>query len=107
MEKAGLGDVVSVRQGMAEEMLDEIEGPFGLILQDGGTRTYKETLHKLADKLSPGGLFIADDVLFAVSAKRERPKRNMSDFNRGLFEREDLFSTILSLGDGLSLSVKK
>lgn len=107
LERAGLADVVSVRQGMAEDLLDEIEGPFGLILQDGGTRTYKETLHKLADKLSPGGLFVADDVLFAVSAKRERPKKNMSDFNRGLFEREDLFSTILSLGDGLSLSVKK
>ena len=107
LAKAGLSDVVTVRHGMAEDLLDDIEGPFGLILQDGGTRTYKETLDRLVDKLAGGGLFIADDVLFAVKAKRERPKRNMTDFNRELFERDDLFSTILSLGDGLSLSIKK
>ncbi|QRN86510.1 class I SAM-dependent methyltransferase [Clostridia bacterium] len=107
LEKAGLSDVVSVHQGMAEDLLDELEGPFGLILQDGGTRTYKETLDKLVDKLPSGGLLVADDVLFAIHAQRERPKQNMSDFNRRLFERQDLFSTILSVGDGLSLSVKK
>lgn len=107
LEKAGLSDVVSVRQGMAEDILDDLDGPFGLILQDGGTKTYKETLSKLAEMLPSGGLLVADDVLFAIKAQRERPKQNMLDFNRNLFERQDLFSTILSVGDGLSLSVKK
>ena len=107
IERAGLNDVVFVRQGMAEELLDDIKGPFGLILQDAGTKTYPDTLEKLATLLVPGGLLIADDVLFALNAKRERPRKNMLEFNRALMQRNDLFTTILSVGDGLSLSVKK
>jgi len=105
--QAGLHEIVTVLSGKAEDLLDELPGSYDMIVQDAGTKSYPGTLSNLIAKLSPGGILLADDVLFAVNAKRENPKKNMAEFNKRLMEDDSLFSTILSIGDGLSLSIKK
>ena len=107
IENAGLAGVIEVIHGRAEDVLPELDGPFGMILQDGGTRSYPDILTLLTEKLSPGGLLVADDVLFALRSGRPGPRQYMADHNRKLFDAPELFSTLLAVGDGLTLSIRK
>lgn len=107
IKQAGLSRRVRFISGQAQELLPSLEGPFDLIFQDAGTQAYPETLGLLTDLLAPGGLLVADDVLFALWAKRDRPRQNMEAFNQALFKQPALFSTLLDFSDGISISIKR
>jgi caffeoyl-CoA O-methyltransferase len=106
---AGLGEVVDVITGDANEVIADMAGPFGLILQDGHKPDYARMLPRLVELLEPGGLLLSDDVLFPVMDLPEgaKPLQDaIREYNETLKSRPDLQTTWVPIGDGVSISVK-
>ncbi len=106
---ADLSEVVDVITGDANEVIADIAGPFGLILQDGHKPDYVRMLPRLVELLAPGGLLLSDDVLFPIMDLPERAKPfqdAIREYNEALKSCPDLQTTWLPMGDGVSVSVK-
>lgn len=108
-EKAGLENI-HLLKGDAREIMSNINEKFDLIFQDTDKKLYSELFNKCLDILNPGGLFIAEDVLFPVIDLEEKwhdliePIKN---FNDTAVKCKYIESTILPIGDGVMLAVKK
>jgi predicted O-methyltransferase YrrM len=107
---AGLQEVVQVICGDASEAVDELDGPFDLILQDGDKNLYTPLLDRLVKLLKPGGFLVTDDVLFPIMdlpVTAAPWKQIIEVYNRTLRGREDLRTVWLPVGYGISLSMKR
>jgi len=61
-EKAGLGEIVTVRVGDARKLVKEVEGPVDFVLLDCGPSNYHRCFLGLEDKLRPGATVVADNA---------------------------------------------
>lgn len=61
--EAGLADNAEHILGDARETLGPVEGPLDFVLLDCWERLYVELLDPIAQKLRPGGLLVADNVM--------------------------------------------
>ena len=86
-----------------------------MIFLDAGKGHYKDLLNDAARILKPGGILIADNILFmgrvAKEGKVGRKFRtivtNMREFIDELCNSPEFETALLSTGDGISISVKK
>jgi predicted O-methyltransferase YrrM len=107
IHRAGLAKIVRLIHGDAREVIDGLEGPFDLILQDAAKSLYPALLEGCVEKTRPGGIIAADDALFRPMGVREELSTLMDEYNRKVFSHPRLVSTILPIGDGLTISVKR
>jgi predicted O-methyltransferase YrrM len=113
--RAGIADRVNVIVGDAERMITKIAGPFDLIFQDSDKKLYVRLLDRLVGLLRPGGLLVADNVLwggkvvpgFAAADPDDDNTRAIADFNERLAAHPQLATAVVPLRDGLSISVKR
>jgi predicted O-methyltransferase YrrM len=86
---------------------------FDLIFVDADKKNYKYYFEQADRLLRPGGIFIADNALAFGEIVNFPPSRNpedvdaIRDFNNFIMGRHSYFSTLLAIGDGLSLSYKQ
>jgi predicted O-methyltransferase YrrM len=64
LQRAGVGDAVTILVGDARETLRDVPGPVGFALLDGWKDLCLPVLHLLEPKLAPGALVAADDITF-------------------------------------------
>ena len=99
----------------ASEILESIDEKFDMIFLDGAKGQYIHMLDTLISKLNVGGILFADNVLFKGMVTGETPliKRKITIVKRlrmflaEISKRDELESSILPIGDGLSISIKK
>jgi predicted O-methyltransferase YrrM len=103
---AGLSEIVDLILGDASEVIDRIEGPFDIILQDSDKSLYLEMLEKCIKLTRKNGLIIADDVLFKPMGIPEKFSEPVHRYVKQVFADKRLYSTILPIGDGLAVSTK-
>lgn len=112
---AGLADRVSVIVGDATRFLHKVAGPFDLIFQDSDKKLYEPMLDRLVDLLRPGGMLVADNVLWNgevipgyVAAKKysEEDTAAIVAFSNRIANDSRLYTSFLQVGDGVSVSVK-
>ena len=113
---AGCADRVSVIVGDAVRFLHKVAGPFDLIFQDSDKQLYEPMLDRLLELLRPGGLLVADNVLWNgevipgfVRDKKysDRDTNAIIDFSRRVARDARLYTSFLQVGDGVSVSVKR
>ncbi len=113
--RAGVGDRVTLIVGDAQLKIAKLSGPFDLIFLDTDKQLYVALLDRLVSLLRPGGLLVADNVLWdgeVVPGFVSRPVRDPGDtraiaaFNERVAAHPQLLTSIVPLRDGLSLSVK-
>lgn len=107
--KAGLKDKLKFLVGDALEILDKTPGTFDIIFNDVEKHQYPEVFRKAAPRLRPGGLFIADNVLWGGDILSKTPSataQRILEFNRLLFDSNQFLTTILPLRDGVSISLR-
>ena len=104
--EAGLSKFVELIWGDANIVIDQIEGPFDLILQDSNKKLYPLMLDRCVNLTIKNGLIIVDDALFKPMGIEERLSEPIHRYNEQIFSDERLFSTLLPIGDGLAISVK-
>ena len=108
---AGVGKRVQVMVGDALESLKSTKGPFDLIFNDVDKAAYPEVFRLAVPRLRKGGLLIADNVLLsglvaARPARSDARTRAVREFNRLTYTSPHLYTVLLPLRDGLSVSWK-
>ena len=97
-------------------MLKTLEGPFDLIFMDAAKAQYIHFLPEVLRLLPSGGILVSDNVLqdgdlieshFAVERRNRTIYKRMREYLYVLKNHEGLETSILPLGDGVTLSIKK
>lgn len=115
-EAQGITDKVTLLEGDAADILPTLEGPYDLIFMDSAKSKYYDFLPECMRLLKVGGMLIVDDVLQGGTILE--PKENIPRKVRTIHRKLNLFldvvmkhpsieSSLLPLGDGLLLIVKK
>ena len=107
LKEASLTKYVQLINGDAEEEFSNIDGPFDFILQDSLKALYPGMLELCINKIKPGGIIVADDTLFKPMGIKDKFSSFMHEYNELVFSDPRINSTILPLGDGLTISFKK
>ena len=113
---AGVGDRISVIVGDATRFLHKVAGPFDLIFQDSDKKLYEPMVDRLLELLRPGGLLVADNVLWngeVVPGYVAEKKYSDDDtaaiiaFSQRVAGDPRLYTSFVQVGDGVSISVKR
>ena len=107
LQEANLDNCVNLILGDAKEELKKLDGPFDFILQDSLKVLYPEMLEECIQKTREGGIIAADDTLFHPMGMKEKYSKPMHKYNKLVFADARLESTIIPIGDGLTISFKK
>jgi len=99
----------------AEKVIPSFKQEFDFIFMDVGDKSlYKELFECCIAKLSPGGVFVAEDSLYgSFSGEHSNDKRfqdlayTLNEFNKLVAHHPDIESTLLPIGDGVTVAIKK
>ncbi len=103
-------DRINLHVGQAAEVLPELAGPYDLIFLDADKRGYPDYLTLLADRLRPGGLLLADNVLWDGKAgrkSRDADAASLHHYNCMLHGDPRFTVAVLPLRDGLSIARRR
>ncbi len=109
LSRAKFADQAEIEVGDAHELIDRQRGPFDIIFIDCEKARYPDACEKALPKLRPGGLLLADNVLWfgEVIKRSEDPSvLGIQRFTHRIVNDPGLFTTILPLRDGVSISLK-
>lgn len=113
---SGMNERITLIGKDAAEVLPELEGPFDLIFLDAAKGQYISFLPDLLRLLPQGGILLADNVLQDGELVRSRyatPRRQrtihdrMREFIWQIKHTDELETSLLTVGDGLTLSIRK
>ena len=113
--RQGVSERVTLIGGDAGDVLHYLEDPFDVIFLDGPKAQYLLYLPDCVRLLNSGGLLVCDDVLFYGMVARDTLVRRrkitivkrMRKFLNAISSHPRLDTTIVPIGDGISVSVKK
>jgi predicted O-methyltransferase YrrM len=108
-QKAGLEGRVHFEVGDALDIIGRQRDVFDIILIDCEKARYPMACEKALPQIRKGGLLVADNVLWSgtVIKRSEEPSTiGIQTFNKLVSADPHLFTTILPLRDGVSISVK-
>ena len=114
--RAGKEEQITLIEGDAMGVLRSLDGPFDFVFMDAAKGQYPHYLPEVLRLLTPGGVLMSDNVLqdgsliesrFAVERRDRTIHSRMREYLYELKHREDLMTSILPLGDGVALTVKK
>lgn len=109
LSRAGLMDRVEIKVGDAAAILDAEKGPFDIVFNDVDKEGYPPLVAKAYSKLSQGGLFITDNILWhgrVLSDDDSAATQGVREFTRLLYSEPGFYSTVLPVRDGVSISLK-
>jgi predicted O-methyltransferase YrrM len=95
--------------GDAFEILDRLPGDFDIIFNDVDKQYYPAAFHKAVPRVRPGGYFISDNMLWGgrvVNDASHPTTRGVLELTRLLYGAPNLYTTILPIRDGVSVSLK-
>ncbi len=108
--RAGLETRFDFVVGDALASAEGLRGPYDIILNDIDKHDYPRTLDAAARLLTPGGLFITDNVIWSGrvfdTAVQDRTTKGIRKFTKALFADERFFASILPIRDGVALAVR-
>lgn len=110
--RAGVADRVRLHIGDALAVIPTLEKPFDLVFIDADKRDYVAYYQAVVDDVRPGGLILADNVLwggkvYADPMPRDRQTVGLHAFNDLVAGDSRVDSFILPLRDGLNIIRKK
>ena len=114
--KAGKEDKITLLEGDAVEILSQLEGTYDFIFMDAAKGQYINFLPDIMRLLADGGVLVSDNVLqdgdiiesrFAVTRRNRTIHGRMRDYLYELKHHPELVTSILPVGDGVTVSVKQ
>ena len=114
--KAGKEEQITLLEGDAQEILKTLTGSFDFIFMDAAKGQYIHWLPDVVRLLAPGGVLMSDNVLqegelieshYLVERRNRTIYKRMREYLYELKHHPQLMTSIIPLGDGVSLSVKE
>ena len=115
-KRAGKEAQITLIEGDAMEVLKGLEGSYDFVFMDAAKGQYIAYLPEVMRILSPEGILVSDNVLqngeiiesrFVVERRDRTIHSRMREYLYTLKHHEELETSILPLGDGVALSIKK
>ena len=115
-KRAGKESMITLLEGDAQEVLKVLDGKFDFIFMDAAKGQYIHFLPDVLRLLRNGGLLVSDNVMqdgtiiesrFGVERRDRTIHTRMREYLYVLKHHEALLTSIVPLGDGVALSVKK
>ena len=115
IKAAAMRERIKLLKGDACKILKTLEGSFDMIFLDAAKGQYIEMLPDLLRLLVPEGILLADNVLqdgelvqsrFVTERRQRTIHERMREFLWEVKHNDMLETSVLTVGDGLSLSVK-
>lgn len=117
IEKFGLSSRIDILFGDALEIVKELENKprFDVLFIDAAKGQYRRFFEAYTPLLNDNGVVISDNVLFrgyvASDALENKRLKNLAkkidQYNQWLMNHPDYITTILPIGDGIAISIKK
>lgn len=115
IKAAGCQDVINTIAGDAAEVLRCLDKKYDLIFLDAAKGQYLELLPDCLRLLVPSGVLISDNVLYKgmvandklIIKRKKTIVRRLREYLYYICNDESLDTCILSVGDGIAVSVKK
>lgn len=110
--KAGMHERIQQHIAPAMDVIPRIEGRFDLVFIDADKSNYTRYLDLVMDRIAPGGLIIADNVLWSGKVlekvdAQDGDTRGLAAYAARVNNDERLESVLLPLRDGLLVSRRK
>lgn len=115
-KRAGREEQITLLEGDALEIMKTLEGPYDFIFMDAAKGQYIQYMPEAIRLLAFEGMLVSDNVLqdgdiiesrFAVERRNRTIHSRMREYLYQLKHDERLQTSILPLGDGIALSIKK
>ena len=116
-KKADKEDVITMLEGDAMEIMPGLEGDsFDFVFMDAAKGQYINYLPDVKRVLRKGGLLISDNILqegeivesrYAVTRRNRTIHTRIREYVYELTHSEDFVTSIVPIGDGITLSVKQ
>jgi len=112
IKKSGMHDKIELITGNALEVMKDMDESFDLVFLDGEKKEYSDYYDIVIDMLNPGGIILADNVLWSGKVIDSYPEQDPSTsgilaFNKKVKEDKRVECIILPVRDGISVIRKK
>ena len=110
--RAGLEDRLRWHRGDALAAFRAETGPWDIVFNDVDKHEYSRVVDEVLPRLRPGGLLVSDNTLWhgrvLGGLRVDRDTAGILEHNRRLMEADDrVFTTLLPIRDGVTVSVKR
>lgn len=114
--RSGTQEQILLLEGDADEILPTLSETFDFVFVDAAKGQYLSYLPHVLRLLKKGGVILSDNVLqegeildsrFAVERRNRTIHSRMREYLYTIKQMEELETTILPVGDGVAISVKK
>lgn len=115
IRRAGVEDRINLIEGDAIDVMKGLTGTYDMIFMDAAKGQYINFLEDVMRLLAPGGMLVSDNVLqegdiieskFGVVRRNRTIHMRMREYLYVLTHMEGLKTSIIPIGDGITLSVK-
>ncbi|EPA00259.1 O-methyltransferase [Indibacter alkaliphilus LW1] len=111
-ELAGLTDKIEYRLGNALDLIPNLPGTFDFVFIDADKANYINYYNLVVDRVNPGGIILADNVLWSGKVLVEQGKKVDKDtkiileYNQMIQDDPRVENVLLPIRDGLMLARK-
>ncbi len=114
--RAGMDKKITLIEGDAGEVLKTLSGPYDFIFMDAAKAQYIVILPEVIRLLAPGGVLVTDNVLqegdiiesrYGVTRRNRTIYDRMREYLYAVTHSDELQSSIVPIGDGITISVRK
>lgn len=115
-KRAGKEDVITLIAGDAMDVLKTLDGEFDFIFMDAAKGQYLSYFTEIIKKMPKGGLLISDNVLqegeiiqskYSITRRNRTIHERMREYLYMLTHSKEVVTSIVPIGDGITLSVKQ
>ncbi len=115
IRRAGLDRIIRVLRGDAAQVMQCLEHPYDFIFLDAAKGQYPEFLPHCLRLLNSGGLLVSDNILYRgmvakegfIEHKHRTITVRLKAYIDALMTDEGLLTSIIPIGDGMAVSIKR
>lgn len=111
LQDAGISNCVELQFGDARSLIPQLTGPFDLVFLDADKQGYPAYYDLILPKLRPGGIILADNVLWdgqvVDASQHSKETDSIRRFNERVAADERVEKVMLPLRDGILMIRKK
>jgi predicted O-methyltransferase YrrM len=111
-QKSGLADQIDYRLGNALDIIPTLEGNFDMVFIDADKANYINYYNLIIDSVNPGGIIMADNVLWSgkilveEGKKIDKDTKVLLEYNKMVQEDPRVENILLPIRDGIMLARK-
>lgn len=114
--RAGMENKITLIEGDALEVLKTLTGPYDFIFMDAAKAQYITILPDVIRLLDKDGILITDNVLqegdiiesrYAVTRRNRTIYERMREYLYAVTHSDELTTSIIPIGDGITISIRK